>query len=163
MTIYADLSPAGLLPSAVLRFVQEHAASRPQENILFKVNRPVFELFLGALPKSVMVSQDEANKIGAFLGAPVSVDGFTLTKAAYCSNCTRALTFYDFFETGRKRHGDGFMMRFLAGGEHHIQVAGKNENIEVDCTNCGTLNVMVLNGGTTHYSGTIGGSAYTYI
>jgi hypothetical protein len=164
MTIHVDLSPSRLIPSAVLRFVKEHAASRPPENMLFRVNREVFELYTKDLPKTITVSQEEADKIGEFLGTTVSADNFTLTGRENCSYCGRTLTFYDFFETGRKRHGDAFMRRFLGGGEYHIQVAGENGQIEVDCANCGTLNRMLPNGhGVTHYSGTIGGSAYTYV
>jgi hypothetical protein len=161
MTIYADLSPSGLLPAAVLRLVQQHADNRPPENILFKVNREVFDLFIKELPKPVAVSQEEANKINLFLGAKATADDFTVTDRKYCTNCGRNFTFYDLFETGRKRHGDAFVRRFLAGGECHIQVAAKTQTIEADCTNCGTRNIIPAES-YLHYTGTIGQSAYSY-
>jgi len=161
MTIYADLSPSGLLPAAVLRLVREHADSRPPENILFKVNKEVFDLYIRELPELVSVSQEEATKINMFLGTAATANSFTVTDRKYCSNCGRTLTFYDLFETGRKRHGDAFVRRFLAGGEHHIQVAARNQTIEADCTNCGTLNLIPAES-YLHYSGSIGGSAYSY-
>ena len=164
MNVHVDVSSPVLNPSSVLAFIREHARNRPSQNVLFKVQRSVFEEFLADIPKAVMVSTDEAKRISEFLRVPASREGFTVTHETYCSECRRQLNFYDLFETGRKRHGDDFMRRFLAGGDFHIQLAAKNEAVEAECTNCGRLNVLEPDGGGSylHYSGTIGGSAYTY-
>jgi hypothetical protein len=163
VNIHIDVSADALNPSSVLEFIREHSRNRPGQNILFKVSRSVFDQFMADIPKAVAVSTKEAARISDFLGVPASSDGFTVTHETYCSNCKRRLNFYDLFETGRKRHGDDFMRHFLAGGEFHIQLAAENEAIEVQCTNCGEVNSLLPNGGSyLHYSGSVGGSAYTY-
>jgi hypothetical protein len=125
MATYADLGPCGLLPSAVLRCVQEHASYRPPENILFKVTNEVVELYARNLPKAVAVSRQGADKTNAFLVPIWSAYECTLTSRVLCSNCGRILTFYDVLESGRKRHGDAHSQRFLGDGEYHIQIAAK--------------------------------------
>lgn len=163
MNVHVDVSAPALNPSSVLKFIQDHTRDRPPQNILFKVPKLVFDQFMADVSKAVTVSTEEAARISDFLGVPASPNGFTVTHETYCSNCARRLNFYDLFETGRKRHGDDFMRHFLAGGEFHIQLAAKGEAVEAECTNCGELNMLLPNGGSyLHYSGSVGGSAYTY-
>jgi hypothetical protein len=158
--MHVDLSSPGLQPDAVVSFVLSHTEPRPGENILFKVSQEAFEAYLGDLPRAVVVPQEEADAINEFLDAAWPRETFFLTGYAECTNCGRTLTFYDLFVSGRKRHGDALMRRILSGSEFHLQVAGREARQEIDCTNCGELNVLTLDGDGAyqHYSG----SGYTY-
>ena len=43
MAVGVDLSASQLRPEAVLQFIDQHTTERPQQNLLFKVDEPVFQ------------------------------------------------------------------------------------------------------------------------
>jgi hypothetical protein len=139
--LHVDLSTSVLNSGAVVRFVKEHLADRPSQDLLFKVSPETYELYRKELPPCVKVSQLEANELNAFLDRSWSIDDYVMRERSECFKCGRVLTFYDMFHSGRKRHGDGMVMQSLAGNEYILHVR-KSEQAEVACTSCGTLNLV---------------------
>jgi hypothetical protein len=141
MSVHVDLSAPELRPQAVLDFIFSLRKDRPTKNLLLKVSPKTFSLFARQLPKdAVKVSKEEAAKINRFLGQSWPASAYAIRGQVKCSKCKRLLTFYDIFMTGRKEHGDEFIKRTLAGSEFHLQLAGRDQRLEVECTACGTLN-----------------------
>ena len=161
MAIGVDLSASQLWPRAVLQFIDLHATSRPQQNILFKVSEPVFELHRRRLSNIVAVSPAEAQTMNTELGVSASPSDYLVSGAEWqCSRCQRYLNFFDIYQSGKKHHDNDFFKIFLGGKDYHLQVAREASLLEVSCTECGTINELKA---PVHYSGTIGGSAYSYI
>jgi hypothetical protein len=141
MSQHVDLSVPGLAPDAVVALIKAHAEHRPPENILFKVSQSAFEQYRREHRVDlVSVTQAQADEINEFLGRSLPVDEYAMGARIPCENCGYVLTFYDVFRSGRGRHGDEFLRRMLAGGEYHLQVAGVGQAIEVECSNCRTVN-----------------------
>lgn len=139
---HVDLTASVLNPESIVSFVNAHLAERPSQDILFKVSRETFELYRKGLPPGLPVSQQEADELNAFLDRSWSVDEYIMRERSECSGCGRVLTFYDFFQSGRKRHGDAMVMRWLAGSECVLHIR-KDARAEVACTACNTLNLVI--------------------
>jgi hypothetical protein len=137
---FVDVSASQLDSAAVLRLIRHHTEHRGAESIFFKVDKPTFDAFADARPHVVEVSPEEASTINAFLGASCSTSDYTLDREIACAGCGRRLTFYDVFETGRGKHGDDHLRRFMAGGDYHIQALPKDFVLDVTCSNCGAVN-----------------------
>jgi hypothetical protein len=161
MAIGVDLSASQLRPEAVLQFIDQHAAERPPQNILFKVSEPAFRLHRSRISNIVAVSPVEARRMNAELNVSGSPTDYLVSGAEWrCSKCRRYLNFFDIYESGKKHHDNEFFKIFLGGGDYHIQVAREASLLEVACTDCRTVNELKA---PVHYSGTVGGSAYTYL
>jgi hypothetical protein len=158
MTI--DLSAPSLRPDAVLDLVRRHTDPRPERNILFKVSRETFDLHRRELTNVVPVSAEEAETINRELGLDGEPTDYLVSGGEWrCTGCRRHLNFFDVYQSGKKQHDNDFFRLFLDGDAHHMQVARASSRLEVTCTACGTMNEMLT---VTHYSGSVGGSAYTY-
>lgn len=142
MTVTVDVSAKELRPDAVLKLINEHVKDRGHENILFKVSRETYDLVVKQKPAAVSVSKEEAAKINAFVKKTAEPDEYTLDKKFSCSKCGRELNFFDVFESGRKRHGDDYTRRFLGGDDFYVQVLKEDHELETECTQCGTLNML---------------------
>jgi len=144
MVALVDLSAPVLHPDSVIRLIKEHAAERPPSNILFRVSRETSELYRQGWPKDlVFVSPEEAARLNAFLGQSWQPQDYAMGSRHQCQKCGRLLTFYDVFESGRKRHGDRRMKEILGANEYHLQVAGQEQSAEIQCTKCGeTLSTL---------------------
>lgn len=139
MAIHLDLSATELKPASVHEFIRKHAAAPPSQDLLFKVGPKTFDLFRKKRPKgAVTVSAAEATKLNAFLGKKCKPSDYAIWKKTKCKNCSRELTFYDVFESARRRHGDESIKRILGGSGHHVHIQKKGQELEVDCTACGT-------------------------
>jgi hypothetical protein len=161
MAVAVDLGSSELRPEAVLEFIYQHATRRPRQNILFRVGEPVFQLHMRELSNVVAVSPAEARKMNAELGVSASPTDYSVSGAEWrCLKCRRYLNFFDIYESGKKHHDNEFFKIFLGGDDYHIQVAREASRLEVDCAECGTMNELKA---PVHYSGTFGGSGYTYV
>lgn len=140
MSIYVDLSAKELRPSSVVDLIEDHAANPGAQQILFKVSAEVQQHFRAARPEGIPVSKEEADEINKFAG--VSSQEYFFSKRHECPKCGRLFTFYDVFHSGRRRHGDDYIKKFIAGEGYHIQVHQRDPTLEVDCTKCGTTSVF---------------------
>lgn len=138
---HVDLSAGALNSKAVIELINQHFADRPAQDILFKLRRDTFDDYRKQLPTGIPVSPDEAKRINDFVGKSWGVDDYLMREKCACSHCGRTLTFYDFFQGGRERHGDEFVMKWLvkSGPVVHIR---KSADAEVACTACGTTNLI---------------------
>ena len=142
MAIHIDLSE--LHPGAVEDMIKAHVSKPLQQDLLFKVSKESFRYCLKRRPKnSIKVSADELNKLNQFLGKARSTKDYAVWKNIKCSQCGKQLTFYDIFETGRKKHGDDYVKRLLAGEEYHVHIQKRGSKMEVACTGCSTLNLVL--------------------
>lgn len=139
MALHFDLSANELRPASVFEFIRKHATAPPGQDLLFKVGPKTFELFRKKRPKgAVTVSAAEARKLNAFLGKNRRASDYAIWKKTKCKNCGRELTFFDVFESARQRHGDKHVKHILGGSEHHVHIQKKGQELEVNCTACGT-------------------------
>jgi ribosomal protein S27E len=156
MALHVDISARELDPSAVLEFIRRHTVERPSQNLLFKVNEETFRLHQQELVDVVAVSPEEAAELNAELGLSASPADYLISGQEWrCSNCGRYLTFYDVFQSGKPKHDNDFFRVFLATEAYHVQVARENSQLDVNCTNCGTINKLTA---PAHYTG----PHYTY-
>jgi hypothetical protein len=147
MAIHVDLSVAELQPTSVLSLMEAHVRNRPPEDILFKVSKRTLDLYRRRRPKgAVTVSPDEVDKLNEFLGKSHRAQDYALWKKHKCSKCKRVLTFYDVFESGRKRHGDEYVRQVLGGDEYHLHIQKRGQALQVDCKACGLTNSLVRAG-----------------
>lgn len=142
MTVIVDVSTPELRPESVVRLIKEHRANPGSNTILFKVTAEVLELFRADSKHAFSVSQVEADEINKFVNLSLSPESYRLNKRFECSKCKRVLTFYDVFRTGRKRHGDDHIRRFIAGTGYHVQVPKSDQTLEAECTACSTVNML---------------------
>ncbi|HXP92764.1 MAG TPA: hypothetical protein VN905_04790 [Candidatus Binatia bacterium] len=144
MAIHVDLSATDLNASAVTSFIKDHTVQRPAQDILFKVTPEVFDLVCVARHSSggVAVSEQELAELNSFLKSSWTTNDFRMRAPIACSNCGRTLTFYDFFHSGRKRHGDEFVSKYLLGG-NFVHVQRRGQALDLVCTACGTANVII--------------------
>ena len=153
MTVYVDVSHPDLVPEAVLDLIQRQSAARPSENMLFTVSPATLSLYRRGLRNPVPCSQPEADEINQFIGAELGPGDYLMSARADCTYCDRTLTLYDVFVSGRKRHGDEFIRRFMGNGAH-LQVAAADDAMPVTCTNCDTVNELATGKAfPVHYSG----------
>jgi len=70
MTVHIDLSAAQLDPESVLRFIFDHKAKGPKENMLFTISRKTFQKYRSTLDTKawVKVSKKEADRINTLTG-----------------------------------------------------------------------------------------------
>jgi len=156
-----DLSAPALKPEAVLNLVVRHTTPRPERNLLFKVSRQTFDLHRRGLSNIVPVSSEEAETINSELGLAGEPTDYLVSGGEWrCTGCRRHLNFFDIYQSGKRQHDNDFFRLFLDGDAYHMQVARATSRLEVTCTECGTMNELLQ---TVHYSGTVGGSAYTYV
>lgn len=144
MAIHVDLSAGDLDAAAVVSFIKHHATHRPAQDILFKVSPEVFDLACVARHSSggVTVSEHELAELNSFLHSAWTTNDFRMRTATVCSHCGRTLTFYDFFHSGRKRHGDELVSQYLMSG-NFVHVQRQGQALDLVCTACGTANVVV--------------------
>lgn len=143
MTIQVDLSR--LIPAAAEKLVQAHVAKPQAEDLLFKVSKSVFRSCLRRRPKNaVKVSPEELRELNTFLGKSRRANDYAVWKEVPCSNCGKTLTFFDIFQSGRSRHGDDYVKKFLGGTEQHVHVLKRGGKMDVTCTKCSTRNVVIL-------------------
>ena len=142
MVTTIDLSATELRPDSVVGLIREHAANPGSKQILFKVSHEVLSRFRAGQPPGVNVSSQEANEINQFAGLSATLNEYSVSQSHACTKCGRNLTFYDVFQSGRKQHGDEYIRGMIAGGGYHIQVHRRDSKLKVECTQCGTVNVL---------------------
>jgi hypothetical protein len=154
MARHVDLSAPELQPDAVVNFIEAHAKDRPSSNVLFRISQEALDLFGSRKQgESVPASTEETQTMNEFLGKEWQPSDYLMDSRIECSSCGRVLTFYDVFETARQsQHSDAFLQRVLASGEPSLQVAGRDENFEIRCTGCGTLNNISLEATHTYHA-----------
>ena len=89
----------------------------------------------------INVTKEEAEKINKVVGATWSAHDYFLSESFPCSNCSRELTFFDVFETGRKLHGDSLIKQAITG-DYILQINKRGQKIEANCSACGTSNIL---------------------
>jgi hypothetical protein len=143
MAIHVDLSE--LQSAAVEKLVRAHALKPLRQDVLFKVDKKVFASCLEGRPKNATkVSPAELQELNAFLGKSRRVADYAVWKQIKCSKCEKVLTFYDIFQSGRKVHGDDYVKRYLGGDDgYHIHIQKRGGKMEVTCTACSAVNVML--------------------
>ena len=146
MTIYVDLSHVELSPPSVVQFIEEQAAHKLRQSLLFKVSRDALTQYRTKLPSEsiVKLSQDEVDEINSHVKNSWTVNDWVVRDHIPCRSCGRILNFYDVFQTGRKRHGNEYVVRFLTGREFHVLIRRYGDTIEVDCTSCDTSNKLFV-------------------
>ncbi len=143
MTVHVDLSR--LIPAAAQSLVEAHVAKPQAEDLLFKVSKPVFRSCLRRRPKNaVKVSAEELQELNAFLGKSRKAGDYAVWKKVACSNCGKVLTFFDLFQSGRSKHGDDYVRKYLGGSEQHIHVLKRGGKMDITCSRCSATNVELL-------------------
>jgi hypothetical protein len=161
MAIHVDLSASQLDPEAVVQFIHQHGRRRPTDNMLFKVTADAFQIHRRQLSDVTAVSPEEARRLDDELGGSGSATEYLVSGGEWrCSRCERYLNFFDVYESGKKHHDNDFFDILFDEGQYHIQLAREASQLDVTCTNCQTINEFKA---PLHYSGSIGGSAYSYI
>lgn len=161
MAIHIDLSAPQLDPEAVIQFIDQHTGKRPADNLLFKVTADAFQIHRRRLSKITAVSPEEARRLDDELGGAGSATEYLVSGGEWrCTRCDRYLNFFDIYESSKNHHDNDFFQILFSEEEYHIQLAREGSQLDVTCTNCQTINALKA---PLHYSGTIGGSAYTYV
>jgi hypothetical protein len=142
MVTVIDLSAKDLRTNSVVALIRQHAANPGPRQILFKVSSGVLSRFRAGQPAGINVSAEEAREINKVVGISANRKEYRFTKKHMCKHCGRRLTFFDVFQSGRKRHGDKYIRDVIAGDGYHIQVHRRNSKLDVTCTQCGAQNAL---------------------
>jgi hypothetical protein len=147
MSVFVDLSSEQLDPESIMTFVKAHVKNRPEGDLLFKVSRRALELYCGEKPKdAVAVSKEELKQLNEALGGSFTAAAFLKRAVHKCEACGRVLTFFDFFQSGRKHHGHDYISGLLGKEGYHLHIQKRANKLEIDCTQCGTKNVLTPGG-----------------
>jgi hypothetical protein len=143
MSVVIDLSSEHLDPKAVVALAKAHVKSRPVEDILIKVSPRALQLYCGKKPaNAVKVSKQELASLNQSLNGSFRANQFLKRAVQKCSECGRTFTFFDFFESGRKLHGEGYLTELFSGKGSHIHIQKRGKNLTIQCTACGTTNTV---------------------
>ena len=147
MSLFVDLSNEQLNPKAVVALAKAHVKQRPDEDILFKVSRRALQLYCGKKPtNAVKVSKQELDSLNQSIGGAFKANQFLKRQIQRCTNCRRTFTFFDFFESGRQQHGDGYLTKLFSGEGSHIHIQKRGKKLNIKCTGCGTSNTVAARG-----------------
>ena len=104
-------------------------------------------MFCGDKPKNaIKVSKKELQQLNSSLGGSFKASQFIKRTAHECLDCGRTFTFFDFYQSGRKRHGDGYMVDLFGGGGYHIHIQKRDKKLALECTARGTTNTFTPGG-----------------
>lgn len=146
MAVSVDLSSERLSTNAVVALLKAHVKAPPKEDLLFKVSQRAFKAFCIRPKDAVRVSKKELAQLNKALRGSFTAGDFTKWRHQKCAACGKLLTFFDFFQSGRKRHGDGYITDLFGTADHYVHLQPRGRRIAVECTQCGKKNLVLSDG-----------------